>query len=120
MVTGAAVILPAPLSTQSDTGGHRAGTCYRDLRSSGHVHLELQELESSHFDLTSLRTGVMAGAPCPIEIMKRVVSEMHCPEMVVGYGQTETRRSSPCPESMMMWRSAAPPSAVHFRRPRFG
>jgi fatty-acyl-CoA synthase len=43
-----------------------------------------------NFDLTSLRTGMMAGAPCPIEIMKRVVSEMHCPQMVIGYGQTES------------------------------
>jgi fatty-acyl-CoA synthase len=51
---------------------------------------ELQELETTRFDLSSLRTGVMAGAPCPIEVMKRVVSEMHCPELVVGYGQTES------------------------------
>ena len=50
---------------------------------------ELQELDSSHFDLTSLRTGVMAGALSDRN-MKRVVSEMHCPEMVVGYGQTES------------------------------
>jgi fatty-acyl-CoA synthase len=42
------------------------------------------------FDLTSLRTGVMAGAPCPIEVMRRVVTEMHCPEMTIGYGQTES------------------------------
>ena len=42
------------------------------------------------FDLTSLRTGIMAGAPCPIEVMRRVVTEMHCPEMTIGYGQTET------------------------------
>jgi fatty-acyl-CoA synthase len=51
---------------------------------------ELQELERSPFDLSSLRTGMMAGAPCPIEVMKRVVSDMHCPELVVGYGQTES------------------------------
>ncbi len=42
------------------------------------------------FDLTSLRTGIMAGAPCPIEVMRRVVTEMHCPQMIIGYGQTES------------------------------
>jgi fatty-acyl-CoA synthase len=42
------------------------------------------------FDLTSLRTGMMSGAPCPIELMKRVLNEMHCRELVIAYGQTET------------------------------
>lgn len=42
------------------------------------------------FDLTSLRTGMMGGAPCPVEVMKRVVEEMHAPEMIVGYGMSET------------------------------
>jgi fatty-acyl-CoA synthase len=44
----------------------------------------------SSFDLTSLRTGMMSGAPCPIELMKRVLTEMHCGELVIAYGQTET------------------------------
>jgi fatty-acyl-CoA synthase len=50
-------------------------------------------LESPRFgglDLASLRTGIMAGAPCPIEVMKRVVSEMHADEMTIAYGMTET------------------------------
>ena len=42
------------------------------------------------FDLTSLRTGMMSGAPCPIELMKRVRSEMHMGEIVIAYGQTES------------------------------
>jgi fatty-acyl-CoA synthase len=42
------------------------------------------------YDLTSLRTGMMSGAPCPIELMKRVLDEMHCRELVIAYGQTET------------------------------
>jgi len=42
------------------------------------------------FDLTSLRTGVMAGAPCPIELMRRVVAEMHAEDMTICYGMTET------------------------------
>ncbi len=40
-------------------------------------------------DLTSLRTGIMAGSPCPIELMKRVVSDMGAREITIGYGQTE-------------------------------
>lgn len=42
------------------------------------------------FDLTSLRTGMMSGAPCPVELMRRVLNEMHCHELVIAYGQTET------------------------------
>jgi fatty-acyl-CoA synthase len=42
------------------------------------------------FDLTSLRTGMMSGAPCPIELMNRVLGEMHCKELIIAYGQTET------------------------------
>jgi len=46
--------------------------------------------EFASFDLTSLRTGMMSGAPCPVELMKRVLNEMHCRELVIAYGQTET------------------------------
>jgi fatty-acyl-CoA synthase len=42
------------------------------------------------YDLSSLRTGIMAGSPCPIEVMKRVQSEMHMPEVTICYGMTET------------------------------
>jgi len=42
------------------------------------------------FDLSSLRTGIMAGSPCPVEVMKRVQSEMHMPEVTICYGMTET------------------------------
>ena len=51
---------------------------------------ELGLAEFKNFDLTSLRTGMMAGAPCPVEVMKRVMTEMHCPELTIGYGQTES------------------------------
>jgi fatty-acyl-CoA synthase len=51
---------------------------------------ELDHPEFASFDLTSLRKGVMAGSPCPIEIMKRVVSDMHCEGMTIAYGQTES------------------------------
>jgi fatty-acyl-CoA synthase len=42
------------------------------------------------FDLGSLRTGIMAGSPCPIEVMKRAVREMHLSEITIAYGMTET------------------------------
>ncbi len=51
---------------------------------------EFEHPEFSRFDLSSLRTGVMAGSPCPIELMKRVAGEMHCAELTIVYGQTET------------------------------
>ena len=50
---------------------------------------ELQHPEFGRFQLNSLRTGIMAGAPCPIEIMRRVIDTMHCRHMLVVYGQTE-------------------------------
>jgi fatty-acyl-CoA synthase len=51
---------------------------------------ELALPDFSSFDFTSLRTGMMSGAPCPIELMKRVLTEMHIGELVIAYGQTES------------------------------
>ncbi|MFB9261796.1 AMP-binding protein [Bradyrhizobium erythrophlei] len=51
---------------------------------------ELDRPEFSRFDLTALRTGIMAGAPCPIEVMKRVNTEMNMREVTIAYGMTET------------------------------
>jgi len=51
---------------------------------------ELGHPEFKHFDLSSLRTGIMAGSPCPIEVMKRCVSEMNMSEVTIAYGMTET------------------------------
>ncbi|MCB1689823.1 MAG: AMP-binding protein [Halioglobus sp.] len=51
---------------------------------------ELDHPDFSRFDLSSLRTGIMAGAPCPVEVMKRVLSKMHMSEVLIAYGQTET------------------------------
>jgi fatty-acyl-CoA synthase len=53
----------------------------------------IAELEHSNFkryDLSSLRTGIMAGSPCPIEVMRRVMAEMHMREVTIAYGMTET------------------------------
>jgi fatty-acyl-CoA synthase len=91
MVTGATLILPSPtfdpLATMHAIHEERATTIY------GVPTMFIAELgcpEFSRFDFSSLRTGVMAGAPCPIEVMKRVVKEMHCPAMTIAYGQTES------------------------------
>jgi fatty-acyl-CoA synthase len=51
---------------------------------------QLEHPRFREFDLSSLRTGIMAGSPCPIEIMRRVVEEMHCEELTIAYGMTET------------------------------
>jgi len=51
---------------------------------------ELSHPRFKEFDLSTLRTGIMAGSPCPIEVMKRVVAEMHMAEVTIAYGMTET------------------------------
>jgi len=50
---------------------------------------QLEHAQFAQFDVSSLRTGIMAGAPCPPALMKRVMQEMHCREILIGYGQTE-------------------------------
>jgi fatty-acyl-CoA synthase len=51
---------------------------------------EMDHSDFAKFDLSSLRTGIMAGSPCPIEVMKRVVERMHLSEITIAYGMTET------------------------------
>jgi len=51
---------------------------------------ELQHPQFAEFDLSSLRAGIMAGSPCPIEVMRRVVDRMHMSEVTIAYGMTET------------------------------
>jgi fatty-acyl-CoA synthase len=51
---------------------------------------ELEHPRFREFDVSSLRTGIMAGSPCPIAVMRRVIAEMHMPEVTIAYGMTET------------------------------
>jgi fatty-acyl-CoA synthase len=51
---------------------------------------QINHAEFARFDFSSLRGGIMSGAPCPVEIMKRVMNEMHCAEITIVYGQTES------------------------------
>jgi len=91
VVTGATLILPSaqfdPLATLEAVHRERATAVY------GVPTMFIAELVHpafDQFDLTSLRTGVMAGAPCPIEVMRTVAERMHCHEMTIAYGQTES------------------------------
>ena len=91
LASGAAMVFPAEAfeadATLDAISEQRCSSVY------GVPTMFIGMLESPHFsevDLTSLRTGVMAGAPCPVEVMKRVVDEMHCQEITIAYGMTET------------------------------
>ena len=55
---------------------------------------EMDHPEFGKFDLSSLRTGIMAGSPCPIEVMRRAVERMYLDEIFIGYGMTETSPAS--------------------------
>jgi fatty-acyl-CoA synthase len=88
---GACIVIPAPVfdprATLEAVQAERCTSLY------GVPTMFIAELglpEFSSFDLTSLRTGIMAGSPCPVEVMKRVVSEMHMDEVTICYGMTET------------------------------
>jgi len=91
VVSGATMILPAPtfepLATMQAIQDERVTTIYGVPTM---FIAQLDHPEFTRFDFRSLRTGIMAGAPCPIEVMKRVVDQMNCAEMTIGYGQTET------------------------------
>jgi fatty-acyl-CoA synthase len=91
VVAGAAIVIPAsffdPLATleaveqEQCTALHGVPTMFI---------AELEHPEFHRFNLHSLRTGIMAGSPCPIEVMKKVVEKMHCSEITIAYGQTES------------------------------
>ncbi|MDA2804866.1 AMP-binding protein [Nocardiopsis suaedae] len=88
---GACTIIPAPAfdpaATLSAVAAERATSLY------GVPTMFVAELGDPGFagyDLSSLRTGIMAGSPCPVEIMKRVVAEMNMSEVAICYGMTET------------------------------
>ena len=51
---------------------------------------QLQHPDFANFDLSSLRTGIMAGSPCPVEVMKQVIDNMHMDDVTIAYGMTET------------------------------
>jgi fatty-acyl-CoA synthase len=88
---GACVVIPAPsfdpVATLRAVQDERCTSLY------GVPTMFIAELSLPDFatyDLSSLRTGCMAGSPCPVEVMKRVIAEMHMDEVTICYGMTET------------------------------
>jgi fatty-acyl-CoA synthase len=88
---GAAIVIPAPgfdpAATLAAVAAERCTSLY------GVPTMFIAELalpDFGDYDLSTLRTGIMAGSPCPVEVMKRVVSEMHMTEVTICYGMTET------------------------------
>ncbi len=90
LVSGAAMVIPAEtynpyrvleaIEKERCTAVHGVPTMFI---------MELECLEKENYDLSSLRTGIMAGAPCPIEVMRSVIERMNMKEIVITYGQTE-------------------------------
>ncbi|WP_254392744.1 AMP-binding protein [Streptomyces buecherae] len=88
---GACVVIPAPsfdpVATLHAVERERCTSLY------GVPTMFIAELNLPDFatyDLSTLRTGIMAGSPCPVEVMRRVVAEMHMAEVAIAYGMTET------------------------------
>jgi fatty-acyl-CoA synthase len=89
-VYGAAIVVPAPsfdagatlaaIDRERCTAVYGVPTMYIS---------QLEHADFARFDLTSLRTGIMSGAPCPLPLMQKVVSSMGIREICIGYGQTE-------------------------------
>lgn len=88
---GACVVIPAasfdPVATLRAVERERCTSLY-GVPTMFIAELNLPDFGS--YDLSSLRTGIMAGSPCPVEVMKRVVAEMHMAEVSICYGMTET------------------------------
>ncbi len=88
---GAAIILPAPIfepdATLAAVEQERCTALY------GVPTMFIAELAAPTFaarDLSSLRTGIMAGSPCPVEVMRQVLDKMHMTDVTIAYGMTET------------------------------
>ena len=91
ITSGATIVYPAPsfepLATLQAIAEERCTSVY------GVPTMFIGMLDHpqfADFDLTSLRTGMMAGSPCPIEVMRRVISGMHAEQVTIAYGMTET------------------------------
>jgi fatty-acyl-CoA synthase len=88
---GACIVIPAPAFDPAAT--LRAVQAERCTSLYGVPTMFIAELalpDFAGYDTSSLRTGIMAGSPCPVEVMKRVISEMHMTEVTICYGMTET------------------------------
>lgn len=91
MTHGAAMVYPSdafdPLATLETVAAERCTGLY------GVPTMFIAQLDHAQFgdfDLSSLRTGIMAGSPCPVEVMKQVIDRMHMDQVTIAYGMTET------------------------------
>ena len=88
---GSCIVIPAPGFDPSATlAAVQAERCTSLYGVPTMFIAELALPDFTSYDLSSLRTGIMAGSPCPVEVMKRVLSEMHMTEVTICYGMTET------------------------------
>ncbi len=90
ITTGATIVIPSPSFDATDTLKAVQQEKCTALHGVPTMFIaELDHPEFDTFDLRTLRTGIMAGAPCPVEVMKKVMDRMHMKEILIGYGQTE-------------------------------
>jgi fatty-acyl-CoA synthase len=88
---GACMVIPAPsFDPRASLAAVAAERCTSLYGVPTMFIAELDHPEFADFDLSSLRTGIMAGSTCPIEVMRRVIAEMHMDEVTICYGMTET------------------------------
>ncbi len=90
VTTGATIVIPSPAFDATETlkaVQQEKCTALHGVPTMFIASLDHPEFDS--FDLSTLRTGIMAGAPCPIEVMNNVIDKMHMKEILIGYGQTE-------------------------------
>ncbi|MGH3380144.1 MAG: AMP-binding protein [Actinoallomurus sp.] len=88
---GACIVIPAPVfDPKASLEAVQAERCTALYGVPTMFIAELSLPDVSSSDLSTLRTGIMAGSPCPVEVMKRVVAEMHMSEVTICYGMTET------------------------------
>jgi fatty-acyl-CoA synthase len=88
---GAAMVIPAPAFDPEATLAAVAAEACTSLYGVPTMFIaELDHPRFAEYDLSSLRTGLMAGSPCPVEVMRRVIDRMHMTEVGIAYGMTET------------------------------
>jgi fatty-acyl-CoA synthase len=88
---GAAIVIPSPgFDPASSLRAVQEERCTSLYGVPTMFIAELALPDFASYDLSTLRTGIMAGSPCPVEVMKRVVSEMHMADVTICYGMTET------------------------------
>lgn len=90
LTSGATIVLPNPVYDPVTTLQAVAAEKCTALHGVPTMFVtELDHPDFATFDMSSLRTGIIAGAPCPEELMKRIISDMHMDNVLIGYGQTE-------------------------------